>query len=241
MRRYWVGWGLSVLLLVGCSNDTEQVVQHLRNENAKLKQTTDSLQVTCAQLKEVVKQHEKYETQICSQIQEKDESLGRLTEEVQELKRGTAVLQEPKELMQLDYNPQAVFPEAVPFAYGAWLSLNRGLVSQIKFTSTAAYARYENASAQRVKPDVIIWLLNSDGVVLEKLTDTWLFESIKPGQSYQQSWSFFCSMPEELVFSKWARVAWDPNPAYVIVAGSKSAYDELLSRARTEIKRLNRQ
>lgn len=100
--------------------------------------------------------------------------------------------------------------------------------------------RYVNDTVQRVKPDVIVWVLNKDGVVLYKYTDEWLVYSLDPGEEKEKADRCAFMMPGALVFSRWARIGWDTRPAWILAVGSKYSYDKLIEKTTAELERLNR-
>lgn len=236
-RRFSVMASLLLgVLFAGCSEKPtigEQVaLERLKEENPKLRQKVSRLESEKAQIEKEVQQLREQAAMVGGLENEN----ARLMREVSELRRKVAAA-DAAEI----YSVRRVFPEAVPFKYGAWLRVEGSdLVRQVKFSQGRAEAVYANRSEQRIKPNVTIWVLNRDGVVLDKLEDSWLIDSMGPGESHEKSWDLFPHMPEALVFSKWAHLGWDDRPAYVLVTGSKYDCDRLLNRTRAELERLNK-
>ncbi len=142
-----------------------------------------------------------------------------------------------------EYDVVKVFPDAVKFQYDRRIELlGSGIVKEVRFSRARGKIElsYLNGTDQRVKPDVTVWVLNKDGVVLYKFTDVWVFSSVDPQQRHNVTKGFEFKIPEELVFSRWARVGWDREPAYIIAVGSKYACEKLLYRTTSELDRLNR-
>jgi len=173
--------------------------------------------------------------------QEKVSSKQRANEERE---RATQLQAELEQLRRLadGFDVLEVFPEARRFVWDSPIGLeNSGIVKRAVFTGPPVWLTviYVNDTVQRVKPDVIVWVLNKDGVVLHTYTDTWLISSLLPGEEKEKRAPCSFAMPESLVFSRWARMGWDIEPAYVVAVGSKYSYDKLMERTKAEIERLN--
>jgi len=139
------------------------------------------------------------------------------------------------------YDFRTVFPAAVDFQYGKWIRLaDSGIVKSVYFAhGGSAKIKYLNDTTQRVKPDIVVWVLNKDGVVLWEQTDSWLMDSMEPEGSHENGARYRFAIDESLAFSKWARFAWDLKPRYILAVGSKYSYDKLMKRTMDEVRRLN--
>ncbi len=155
----------------------------------------------------------------------------------------TAAGAKPAEI-QDEYNVLSIFPTAVEFQYDRWTSIKGAdIVKEVYFSSKDKQARvkYLNDTEQRIKPDVIIWVLNKDGVVLNKFADSWILKTMSPGEKCERRWKYSLKpnidISDELAFSRWARSIWDAKPGYIMAVGSKYAYDKLIEKTKKEIKK----
>jgi len=140
-----------------------------------------------------------------------------------------------------EYDVLSIFPGSVAFQYGTWIDLPKsGIVKQVQFLRGGKVkAKYVNETEQRVKPDIIIWVLNKDGIIIWEGTDAWLMSSMDPEDEYEQSWSCAFHIDPKFAFSKWAQYAWDLEPRFILVVGSKYAYKKLMKRTLERVVQLN--
>jgi len=139
------------------------------------------------------------------------------------------------------YDLKALYPSAVDFGYGKWIDLpDAGIVKQVHFSRDGrAKIRCLNETTQRVDPDIVVWVLNRDGVVLWGAKGSWPMGSVEPGSTQEKDTSYRFAIDKSLAFSKWARLGWDLRPRYILAVGSKRSYDKLMERTMDEVRRLS--
>lgn len=106
------------------------------------------------------------------------------------------------------------FPNAMEFAYSE-LDINKGVIKSIEFDKYKCNLTLKNTDDSKKDVDVMVLVLNEDGVILWQKTEYWLMSSLEPGQKYTADWDFKPSIPVELEFSKYASIS--SAPKWVVV------------------------
>ncbi|GEM_PF-5638610 len=156
----------------------------------------------------------------------------------------TALAQSATPAPDEGYTVSSALPEVVDFAFDTQIPMpSSGIVKRVIFSSQPYVdAHYLNDTEQRVKPDVIVWVLNREGVVIWEGEDSWVADAMDPEQEYKKSWNYALQINPTFAFSRWAREpgGWDLKPAHIMAVGSKYAFDQLVSRVVKKVESLNR-
>lgn len=145
----------------------------------------------------------------------------------------------PSEVLNYPYDIKTLLPEAIPLLFEQTIQIpNSTIVESILFSNRVTIS-YRNKSDMRIKPNIMAYVLNKDGVIIGSFRDSWSFQSLAPGQQEQVETSVYLHVPDELVFSRWAPFAYDKKPAWLLVAGSSKAFDELVERTTNTVRSLN--
>ena len=130
-------------------------------------------------------------------------------------------------------------PGTLPFTTQAMLETTRSdIVEGLVFSEGEVRIHYRNKTEMRVKPRIQGIIFNRDGVILETFEDSWRISSLEPGETDEVTRSISYSMPEKLAFSRWAKALYDLEPAFVYLAGSGKAFDQLVEEAETKVQNL---
>lgn len=134
----------------------------------------------------------------------------------------------PKAL-DVDYSPQELLPDLLPYSSRVDTSKVSEIVDSLRFKGNRVTLKYNNRTPVRIKPDIRAYVLNGDGVILDEIWDSWSFLSLDPGEKADEEKGFYPSVPEALLFSRWADYCYDPKPAYVWFAGDQRSLDRMIS------------
>ncbi|MFH0965101.1 MAG: hypothetical protein V2A58_13970 [Planctomycetota bacterium] len=155
------------------------------------------------------------------------------------------------------YDIRALLPGIKPYVEGAPIVFERsGIVKEVIFTNSAPVVfdrsgipkgaiptltrdsrtvtgriLLRNDGQDRVKPDVRLFILNKDGVVLDRYVDEWLVSSLSPEEEYRAEFTLLLRMPDDFAFSRWASEGWDERPVWVFAAGSTYTWEKLREKA----------
>jgi len=111
------------------------------------------------------------------------------------------------------------FPNAVEFYYSE-LDIKKGVVKSIEFDKYKCNLTLKNTYDSKKDVDLLILVLNDDGVILWHETEYWLVSSIEPGQKFVKDWDFKPALPVALEFSKYSKM--DLTPTWVVVLSKPS-------------------
>ena len=146
----------------------------------------------------------------------------------------------PPEQLNISYSITDILPEAMRFEYDSRIPIfDSDIVESITFSSNIVSIYYYNKTDMRIKPLIKGYVFNADGVTIGTFSDIWQVMDLAPGQSYSETIRLQFNIPDELVFSRWASVAYNIEPAYFVLAGSSEQYDEMANRAEKRIWELN--
>lgn len=147
----------------------------------------------------------------------------------------------PPERLGSEYVLTDLLPEAVRFAYDKpFATPGSDIVNYVTFTNGKAKISYRNKTDMRIKPRVKGFVFNADGVIIGTFEDSWLMDSLAPGEERSQDISLRFDVPDELVLSRWASAAYDMQPTHFILAGSSEQFADMSRRAEVRIGELNR-
>jgi hypothetical protein len=91
----------------------------------------------------------------------------------------------------------------------------------------------------RIKPDIQGYIFNKDGTIIASFQDSWVFASLAPNERKDNAKAVSLSIPEELVFSRWARTTYDVTPAWFLFAGSSTQLHDLSAKVENRIREMN--
>jgi hypothetical protein len=144
--------------------------------------------------------------------------------------------------LDLPYEIKDILPEVQPFSFEVAIPISRSQIVESvifsQFSETKVRIRYLNRGAMRVKPNVMGYVFNKDGVILGSFEDSWLFSSLAPGEREEVSVSISFQVPDEFVFSRWATCVYDEKPAWFLFAASSKQFDELVERSASRLRAL---
>ena len=147
------------------------------------------------------------------------------------------------ESLDFPYEIRELVPEVQPFSFDTPIPVSGSqIVDSVtfsRFSRSGVRIRYLNRSTMRIKPDITGYVFNSDGVIIGSFRDSWTFSSLAPGERKEVDVSLRLQVPDALVFSRWAKCAYDEEPAWVWIAGSSKQFDELVNRTESRIRELN--
>ena len=132
---------------------------------------------------------------------------------------------------QAQNHVQRLFPDAIPFqAQKQPQPINENVVKSITIGADEISILYSNDSGVPVKPNLMIWVMNDDGVILDKLRDSWTFFTLKPGATKEKSFKISPSIDERLRFSQ--SFKWDEKPSWIVVFPTREGIDKATARLR---------
>lgn len=150
------------------------------------------------------------------------------------------ISQAPPIITQYSYNLKDFLPEAVQFSFNNEIPINNStIVDSLTFTESQVLISYWNRSEMRIKPNIAGYIFNNDGVIIASFSDKWDWLSLSPGERQKETTSISFSIPDELVFSRWAHTSYDVKPAWVLLAGSSKQFHDLKQRTEDRINKLN--
>jgi hypothetical protein len=139
---------------------------------------------------------------------------------------------------QLPLSPM-VTKDAVAISDIRKIPVNKGLVSWIDLSGDEySWIHLLNPTEDKVKPDVHIFVLNRDGVVILEHRENWRWDTLDFNKTYTCGTKKRFEFPEALVFSKWGAIGWDIEPAYVLCVGSKTSYDNLVEQIVSQLRNI---
>lgn len=156
---------------------------------------------------------------------------------VQEVNRLRAA---PPASVDIPYELKEVLPEAQRFQFDKELLIDdSSIVESLRFGKRGVEIKYRNRTGMRIKPNIMGHVFNRDGVIIGSFRDTWHWFALDPDERETKTKGLALRVPDELVFSRWARVAYDEEPAWFLCAGSSRKFDELVKREQARIRELN--
>lgn len=146
----------------------------------------------------------------------------------------------PHIIIKYPYNIKDILPEVLPFSFGQNISTRDStIVESVSFSQSEVTISYWNRSDMRIKPNIKGYIFNKDGVIISSFQDSWTFLSLEPDEQKAEAKSISFSIPDGLVFSRWARTTYDVSPTWFLLAGSSKQFHDLICRTKGRIKALN--
>lgn len=146
----------------------------------------------------------------------------------------------PPERLTTYYSLSDVLPEAMKYELDSRIQIyDSEIVDSVFFKPGKVIIQYYNKTDMRIKPLIIGHVFNADGVIIGTFKNEWLMMDLEPNQSDSVSVNLQFDIPDELVFSRWAPVAYDLQPVYFVLAGSSAQYADMVNRAEMRIRELN--
>jgi hypothetical protein len=146
----------------------------------------------------------------------------------------------PKILVEYPYDLKKSLPEVIACRSNEAMRIsNSQIVDSVLLSQSQVHILYRNRSEMRIKPDIQGYVFNKDGTIIASFQDSWVFASLAPNERKDNAKAVSLSIPEELVFSRWARTTYDVTPAWFLFAGSSTQLHDLSAKVESTIREMN--